>query len=77
MFFRGDDDIGDFFADEEFFDDELGAGGTDERAIEELGSGGERFCFGGNDEDAFAGGEAIGFEDEGGVERVDGGLGFG
>ena len=73
----GDGDERDFFAGEEFFDDELGAGVADEGAVEELGCCGERIRFGGDDEDAFPGGEAIRFEDEGSVEGVDGGFGFG
>jgi len=78
---------GELFAGEELFEDDLGVGGAEEGAGEDLGGDGEGFGVGVADDDAFAGGEAGGFYDygcgkagelladfvEGGAEGVGGG----
>ena len=60
-------DEADFFAFEEFFEEEMGAEAFD--GVFGLGGGG-------GDDDAFAAGETVGFDDDGQGEAGEGGVGF-
>ncbi len=55
---------GELFAVEEFFEDEGGFGGSGEGSGEEVAGGGEGFAMGAAENHAFAGGEAVGFDDD-------------
>ena len=62
----------DFFALEEFLDDNLLRGFAEERAVEEAVGGFEGDVARLAEDDAFAGGEAVGFDDDGRMEEGDG-----
>lgn len=74
----GEGDEADLFADEEFFNDQTLAGGADKFSGHELFYGGAGFFQGLGDDDTFAGGEAVGFQDDRRFEVFEGfqGVGF-
>ena len=67
----GQGEIAEFFAVEEFFDDDLGACIAEGLAGQHFGGGCDGFICGLGDDDAFSGGEAIGFDDDGGAGFID------
>ena len=60
----GDGEDARFLADESFFDEEPGSSGAESAIFGDLLDGVEGFFLRGADDDAFSGGETVGFDDE-------------
>ena len=72
-----DDEDRGFLAEETVLDEELAAGGAEFAAVEHVAHGGFGFGERGGDDDAFAGGEAVGFDHDGNCARAQVGEGRG
>ena len=70
-----DDEDGGFFAEHAVFDENLAASGTEFVAGEHVVDGGFGFGEGLGDDHAFAGGESVGFDNDGGAALADVGEG--